>query len=348
MAESPKAKSFADILQQNQEFVVHLQALQDDMGAQLAEREKELSVIKRQLDEKQQELDELQNAQLQWAMDRQALLEQHDALKKGHLDLQQSHERAQLELGRVKDDLGRAKARDDQHAVDRQALLDQHESLKQGHLDLQQSRKEHPNENWARELMELFTIGIGNYTEQDIRESARAFTGYRIDMTNQQFRFAPKQHDDGPKTFMGKTGPWNGDDIIDTLMKQPACAQVQQADQRERPPEPGAALVRVDPNDVNLPDRFVGAAACLVGVAARLVVVGSRVVGVAARFVAVCFVIAGGCLVIMAVDFGPVKPDDLPCALGQEETCRIEPGLTLPQVEVCPRPCSLLRMLGER
>jgi uncharacterized protein (DUF1800 family) len=93
------------------------------------------------------------------------------------------------------------------------------------YLDLQQSRKEHPNENWARELMELFTVGIGHYTESDIRESARAFTGYRIDMTNQQFRFAPRQHDDGPKTFMGKTGPWNGDDIIDVLMKQPACSQ---------------------------------------------------------------------------------------------------------------------------
>src|SRR5438477_7649296 len=93
------------------------------------------------------------------------------------------------------------------------------------YLDLQQSRKEHPNENWARELMELFTVRIGNYSENDIRESARAFTGYRIDMTNQQFRFAAKQHDDGPKTFMGKTGAWNGDDIIDTLMKQPACVQ---------------------------------------------------------------------------------------------------------------------------
>jgi uncharacterized protein (DUF1800 family) len=93
------------------------------------------------------------------------------------------------------------------------------------YLDLQRNRKEHPNENWARELMELFTVGIGHYSENDIRESARAFTGYRIDMTNQQFRFAPRQHDNEPKTFMGKTGPWNGDDIIDTLMKHPACAQ---------------------------------------------------------------------------------------------------------------------------
>ncbi|MEY2481088.1 MAG: hypothetical protein QOI04_2015 [Verrucomicrobiota bacterium] len=93
------------------------------------------------------------------------------------------------------------------------------------YLDLQQSRREHPNENWARELMELFTLGIGNYSEQDVRESARAFTGYRIDFTSQQFRFAPFQHDDGPKTFMGKTGGFNGDDIIDILAKHPACAE---------------------------------------------------------------------------------------------------------------------------
>jgi hypothetical protein len=92
------------------------------------------------------------------------------------------------------------------------------------YLDLQQSRKEHPNENWARELMELFTVGIGNYSENDIRESARAFTGYRVDRTNQQFRFMPRQHDNTMKTFMGRTGPLNGDDIIDVLAKQPACA----------------------------------------------------------------------------------------------------------------------------
>src|SRR5947207_13268831 len=59
------------------------------------------------------------------------------------------------------------------------------------YLDLQKSEKEHPNENWARELMELFTVGIGDYTEQDIRESARAFTGYHVDLSTQKFRFAP-------------------------------------------------------------------------------------------------------------------------------------------------------------
>src|SRR5438477_11382777 len=93
------------------------------------------------------------------------------------------------------------------------------------YLDLQKSEQQHPNENWARELMELFMVGIGNYTEQDIREAARAFTGYHVNLGTQQFRFAPLQHDDSSKTFMGRSGPLSGDDIIDTLMEKPACAQ---------------------------------------------------------------------------------------------------------------------------
>lgn len=93
------------------------------------------------------------------------------------------------------------------------------------YLDLQQNRKEHPNENWARELMELFTVGIGNYTEDDIRAAARAFTGYHIDYATQQFRFAPRQQDLGMKTFMGHSGPLNGDNIINILIQKPACAQ---------------------------------------------------------------------------------------------------------------------------
>ena len=93
------------------------------------------------------------------------------------------------------------------------------------YLDLPQSRREHPNENWVRELMELFTVGIGNYSEQDVRESARAFTGYRLSFATQQFWFSRKEHDDRPKTFLGRKGNFNGDDIIDILTKQPACAQ---------------------------------------------------------------------------------------------------------------------------
>lgn len=93
------------------------------------------------------------------------------------------------------------------------------------YLDLPQSRREHPNENWARELMELFTVGIGNYSEQDVRESARAFTGYRLDLATQEFRFMRKQHDEGPKSFLDRRGNFNGDDVIDILAKQPACSQ---------------------------------------------------------------------------------------------------------------------------
>src|SRR2546423_11187731 len=112
--EAPKAKSFADSLQQNQEFIAHLQALQQDIGGQRDEKEKELALIKRQLAEKQQELDELQNAQLQWAMDRQGLLDQHEALKQGHQVLQQKHDQAKVELARLKDDTARAKTRDEE------------------------------------------------------------------------------------------------------------------------------------------------------------------------------------------------------------------------------------------
>lgn len=92
-------------------------------------------------------------------------------------------------------------------------------------LDLGASQKEHPNENFARELMELFTLGEGHYTENDIKEAARAFTGYRTDGQTQEFRFVANQFDLSNKTFMGKTGPWRGDEIIDIILAQPQCAK---------------------------------------------------------------------------------------------------------------------------
>ncbi len=84
------------------------------------------------------------------------------------------------------------------------------------YLDGQSNRKGKPNENYARELMELFTIGIGHYTEQDVREAARAFTGWGY--KGQAFFFNKTLHDDDSKTFMGKTGNFNGDDIIDIIL----------------------------------------------------------------------------------------------------------------------------------
>ena len=79
------------------------------------------------------------------------------------------------------------------------------------------------NENFAREIMELFTMGIGNYTEKDIREAARAFTGWNyVDL---KFVINKDQHDDGEKTFLGKTGHLDGVDVIDRIMEQPATAE---------------------------------------------------------------------------------------------------------------------------
>ncbi|MHB8205778.1 DUF1800 domain-containing protein [Mucilaginibacter sp.] len=91
-------------------------------------------------------------------------------------------------------------------------------------LNNQQNHKGHPNENFARELMELFTIGRGNYTEQDIKESARAFTGWGFDKDG-TFKMRPFFHDTGVKTFMGKTGNFQGEDIIDILLSKKQTAR---------------------------------------------------------------------------------------------------------------------------
>ncbi len=91
------------------------------------------------------------------------------------------------------------------------------------YLDNDQNRKGKPNENLARELMELFSLGIGNYTEQDIHEGARALTGWSIERWNFQFR--ERQHDNTPKTIFGKTGNWNGNDFVDLILEKPSCAE---------------------------------------------------------------------------------------------------------------------------
>jgi len=91
------------------------------------------------------------------------------------------------------------------------------------YLDLQQSQRTAPNENFARELFELFLLGEGNYTEHDIKESARAFTGYR--QVGGVFRYAPLQHDATPKTIFGHTGNFSGDDVIDLAYTQPAAGR---------------------------------------------------------------------------------------------------------------------------
>src|SRR2546427_9536064 len=98
------------------------------------------------------------------------------------------------------------------------------------YLDTETNRTGKPNENYARELMELFTTGIGHYTEDDVRESARAFTGWTLQGAQQRRLttdsvFVPRLHDDGPKTFLGKTGNFTGDDIVDMLVPLRATAE---------------------------------------------------------------------------------------------------------------------------
>src|SRR4051794_11371903 len=89
------------------------------------------------------------------------------------------------------------------------------------YLNNQQNRKQHPNENYARELMELFTLGIGHYTEEDIKNAARAFTGWGHD--GDEFVYRRPEHDFGEKVFFGKRGNFDGDDVIDIILSHPHC-----------------------------------------------------------------------------------------------------------------------------
>lgn len=134
---------------------------------------------------------------------------------------------------------GRGKFRDLLHGVVKQGAL-------LIYLDNTSSNRIHPNENFARELFELFTLGIGHYTEQDIKESARAFTGWslhylgtglnlkydqlreratRNKLALYNFCVAPAVHDDGEKTILGKTGDLDGDDVLDLVASHPATIQ---------------------------------------------------------------------------------------------------------------------------
>lgn len=92
------------------------------------------------------------------------------------------------------------------------------------YLDNARSRKGNPNENFARELLELFTLGEGHYSEADVNAAARAFTGWTIDRRKGAFRFVPRWHDNGEKTFLGQSGNLDGDDIIRILLEQEQVA----------------------------------------------------------------------------------------------------------------------------
>ncbi|MBV9428643.1 MAG: DUF1800 domain-containing protein, partial [Bradyrhizobiaceae bacterium] len=101
-------------------------------------------------------------------------------------------------------------------------------------LDNNQNHGTEVNENWGRELLELFSLGGGNYTEVDVREASRAFTGWGFETKLPRlpygrfpwkFQYRPEDHDEGEKTFLGHKGNFNGEDIIDIVVDQPACAK---------------------------------------------------------------------------------------------------------------------------
>ena len=92
-------------------------------------------------------------------------------------------------------------------------------------LDQAQSRKEHPNENFAREVMELFTLGEGHYTEKDVTEAARALTGWSYDRLDEDFTERPMWHDRGEKTIFGQTGYFDGQDFLELLVARPQAAR---------------------------------------------------------------------------------------------------------------------------
>jgi uncharacterized protein (DUF1800 family) len=94
------------------------------------------------------------------------------------------------------------------------------------YLDSARNRKGTPNENFAREVMELFTLGEGRYGEQDVKEAARAFTGWSLDRDTGQFRFRPLLHDYGAKSVLGRSGRLDGDDVLDILLERPETAEL--------------------------------------------------------------------------------------------------------------------------
>jgi uncharacterized protein (DUF1800 family) len=90
-------------------------------------------------------------------------------------------------------------------------------------LDAPDNRKGHVNENLGRELMELFTLGVGHYTEQDVKEAARALTGWKLTL-GRTFRDWAPDHDEGDKTILGRKGRWTGDDLVHILLEHPATS----------------------------------------------------------------------------------------------------------------------------
>lgn len=133
-------------------------------------------------------------------------------------------------------------------------------------LDSNQNVRSHPNENYAREVMELFTLGVGNYKEKDVQEAARAFTGWHT--SGDRFTFKGGEHDADEKTVLGQTGNWDGDDVLRILLEQPVCAKFLTrklyhffVNENEAPPDmflaPLADAFRKSDYDIAVPVRMI-------------------------------------------------------------------------------------------
>ena len=114
------------------------------------------------------------------------------------------------------------------------------------YLDSASNRKGQPNENFAREVMELFTLGEGHYSEHDVKEAARAFTGWGVDVDRGEFVFRALQHDEGSKTLLGRTGNLGGEDVLNQLLAHPRTAEyiVEKLWREFVSPRPDAAEVK--------------------------------------------------------------------------------------------------------
>jgi hypothetical protein len=111
------------------------------------------------------------------------------------------------------------------------------------YLDGARSNRNKPNENFSREVMELFTLGEGHYTEKDVQEAAKAYTGWGISADRSYYQYNPKNHDPGPKTVFGQTGNYTGEDLLNIICNQPQCAKFVAAKLwrffvQDQPPQP--------------------------------------------------------------------------------------------------------------
>jgi uncharacterized protein (DUF1800 family) len=119
------------------------------------------------------------------------------------------------------------------------------------YLDGAQSHKNHPNENFAREVMELFTLGEGNYTEQDIQQAAKAYTGWGLSRDRLHYEYHAGNHDEGPKTVFGHTGNFSGEDVLKMICDKPECAQfiakrIWRFFAQDQPPQPVVDALAVE------------------------------------------------------------------------------------------------------